>query len=270
MAYWTRMELGLTPLIQIEGATVFRGATLVFENLSLTIAQRCNVAILGPNGSGKTTLLKVLMREIYPVAKTHSVVRILGESRTNIWNLRSQFGVVSSDLQYSYAEQAMGFETVLSGFHGSVGVWGHQDFTQKEREQAKAVLMQLGIHKLADREYGSLSTGQQRRLLLARCLVNNPQHLLLDEPTSGLDLAGTFEYLATMRSLLKAGRTLLLITHNLNEIPPEIDRLILLKEGRIVADDTKSVVLTEKNLTDLYEQPVKLVVKDGWYQAIPG
>ena len=123
---------------------------------------------------------------------------------------------------------------------------------------------------MADRAYGTLSTGQQRRLLLARCLVHNPQLLLLDEPTAGLDLAGTFQYLVTMRGLLNGGRTLLLITHNLNEIPPEIDRVILLKGGRIMADDLKKNVLTAENLTDLYEQPIKVVVKDGWYQAIPG
>ena len=128
----------------------------------------------------------------------------------------------------------------------------------------------LGIIELRDKKYGALSTGQQRRLLLGRALVNNPPSLIFDEPTTGLDLTATFQYLDIMQQLIKSGRTLILVTHHLHEIPPQIQRVILLKNGEIFADGSKQMVLTSALLTALYDQPIELLEKDGWYQAIPG
>jgi iron complex transport system ATP-binding protein len=258
------------PLIEIRDATVFRGSTRVFHRFTLNLEQGCNTVILGPNGAGKTTLLKILTRELYPVVRDGSSVQILGDERRDIWSLRSQLGIVSSDLQYEYADAARGIEVVLSGFYASVGVWGHQGFTDDQTRRAETILQELAMESMANRAYGSLSTGQQRRLLLGRALVNNPPSLLLDEPTTGLDLTATFQYLETMSQLMTHGRTLVLVTHHIHEIPPEIHRVVLLKDGEIFADGDKEVVLTGQNLSSLYSQPIQLVQKQGWYQAIPG
>lgn len=260
----------LAPLIEIRDATVFRGSTRVFHHFSLNLEQGCNTAILGPNGAGKTTLLKILMRELYPVVRDGSSVQILGDKCSDIWSLRSQLGIVSSDLQYEYADAAKGIEVVLSGFYASVGVWGHQEFTDEQTRRAESILRDLAMDSMANRRYGSLSTGQQRRLLLGRALVNDPPSLLLDEPTTGLDLTATFQYLETMRQLMIHERTLVLVTHHIHEIPPEILRVVLLKDGEIFADGDKETVLTGQNLSVLYDQAIQLVQKQGWYQAIPG
>ena len=260
----------LAPLIEIRDATVFRGSTRVFHHFSLNLEQGCNTAILGPNGAGKTTLLKILTRELYPVVRDGSSVQILGDKRSDIWSLRSQLGIVSSDLQYEYADAAKGIEVVLSGFYASVGVWGHQEFTDEQTRRAESILRDLTMDSMSNRRYGSLSTGQQRRLLLGRALVNDPPSLLLDEPTTGLDLTATFQYLETMRQLMIDGRTLVLVTHHIHEIPPEILRVVLLKDGEIFADGDKETVLTGQNLSVLYDQPIQLVQKQSWYQAIPG
>ena len=258
------------PLIDIQDATVFRGSTRVFHHFTLSLEQGLNTAILGPNGAGKTTLLKILTRELYPVVRDGSSVEILGDKRSNIWSLRSQLGIVSSDLQYHYSDEVYGIEVVLSGFYASIGTWGHQEFTAEQRHNAALVMKELSIDHLANRSYGSLSTGQQRRLLLGRALVNDPPYLLLDEPTTGLDLTGTFQYLSNMSKLMISGRTLVLVTHHIHEIPPEIQRVVLLKDGQIFADGLKEDILTGLNLTNLYEQPIELVEKHNWYQAIPG
>ena len=258
------------PLIEIHDATVFRGDTRVFHHFSLALEQLRNTAIIGPNGSGKSTLLKILTRELYPVFSDQSFVRILGDEHKDIWSLRSKLGLVSSDLHYEYTNEATGIEVIVSGFFSSVGVWGHHDPVDYQIKKAKEVLMKLGIIELEDRKYGALSTGQQRRLLLGRALVNNPPSLLFDEPTTGLDLTATFQYLDTMRELIKSGRTLILVTHHLHEIPPEIQRVILLKNGEIFADGNKQEVLTSMLLTKLYDQPIELLEKEGWYQAVPG
>jgi iron complex transport system ATP-binding protein len=260
----------LAPLIEIVDATVFRGSTRVFHHFNLTLEQGSNTAILGPNGAGKSTLLKILTRELYPIFRAHSSIRILGDKRSDIWSLRSKLGLVSSDLQYEYAHTARGIEVVLSGFFASVGVWGHHDFMEDQIQRAKCIMEELEIISLADRKYGSLSTGQQRRLLLGRALVHNPPSLLLDEPTTGLDLTATFQYLNSMRRLMSDGRTLILVTHHIHEVPPEISRVVLLKDGEIFADGDKEDILTGDLLTALYEQPIQLVEKKNWYQAVPG
>ena len=258
------------PLIEICDATVYRGNSKVFDHLDLTLQQGCSAAILGPNGAGKTTLLKLLMRDLYPVQRKTTVVRILGQERGDVWSLRTQLGIVSTDLQQDYAGRASGIEVILSGFHASVGVWGHQVYTDGELERSRETLRVLGIEHLAERRFETLSTGQQRRLLLGRALVNQPGSLLLDEPTGGLDLAATFHYLQTLRRLVLEGRTVVLVTHHIHEIPPEIERIILFDNGRIKADGDKSRILSSDSLSGLFGTPVRLLQSEGWYQAVPG
>ena len=258
-----------TPLVEITHATVCRGDNRVFDDFSLTLSQHESVAILGPNGAGKTTLLKLLMREIYPLWRNHPVVRILGKERNDIWDLRRQLGIISADLQENYSPEVLGRQVVLSGFFSSVGVWGHHRLTREQYQRVEAVLSQLHIQPLADRAFGELSSGQQRRLLLGRALVNAPAHLILDEPTSGLDLAATFQYLQTMRELIRSGHTLVLVTHHIHEIPPEVTRVVMLNQGEVWADGEKAEMLTESRLSSLYGVDVRLVESAGWYQVIP-
>ena len=142
----------LAPLIEIRDATVFRGSTRVFHRFSLNLEQGCNTAILGPNGAGKTTLLKILTRELCPVVRDGSSVQILGDKRSDIWSLRSQLGIVSSDLQHEYSDAAKGIEVVLSGFFASVGVWGHQGFTDDQTRRAEAILQELTMDSMANRQ----------------------------------------------------------------------------------------------------------------------
>ena len=258
-----------TPLIEITHATVCRGDNRVFDDFSLTLSQHESVVILGPNGAGKTTLLKLLMREIYPLWRDHPVVRILGKERNDIWELRRQLGIISADLQENYSPEVLGRQVVLSGFFSSVGVWGHHRLTDEQYQRVEAVLSQLDIQALADRAFGELSSGQQRRLLLGRALVNAPAHLILDEPTSGLDLSATFQYLQTMRELIRSGHTLVLVTHHIHEIPPEVTRVVMLNQGEVWADGEKKEMLTESRLSSLYGVDVRLVESAGWYQVMP-
>lgn len=257
------------PLLDIRNATVYRGETCVFDGFTVRIEQGCHTAILGPNGSGKTTLLKVIARELYPVPSEGSVVRLFGEDNWNVWELRSRLGLVSADLQSTYMPSATVREVVLSGFKSSIGVWPHQTFSAMERQRATEVLTEIGIASLADRPFGTLSTGQQRRALLGRALVHRPCTLLLDEPTNGLDLPASFLYLDVIRNLMRKGVTLLLATHHLHEIPSEVDRVLLLKAGRLVADGPRASVMTADALSNLYEVPVKLVEYNGCLQAFP-
>jgi iron complex transport system ATP-binding protein len=257
-------------IIEIKSVTAYRGETRVFDALSLEIAQGQNTAILGPNGAGKTTLMKLLSRDLYPVAREESSVRVFGRDRWNVWELRSHFGIVSNDLQQDYIESAKGINVILSGYYSSIDTWQHQHFSTEEIEKAEQVIERLGIAHLKDRPFGTLSTGQQRRFLLGRALIHDPDALLLDEPTSGLDLKASFQYLDLIRSLMHAGKTVILVTHHIHEIPPEITRVVLIKDGKIVADGEKSEVLTSERLSMLFDVPIHLVQANGFYQAMSG
>ena len=260
------------PLIDIHNATIYRGDTRVFENFSLTIGQHEQVAILGPNGCGKTTLLKTLNREIYPVVSDQSWVRILGRDRWNVWDLRAHIGIVSHELQMRYTKTNTGLHVVLSGFLSSIGIHGilSDRLGDEQKRRAVQVMHELAISDLAEKPLGEMSTGQQRRCLLARALVHDPDTLIFDEPTAGLDLTASFDLLRRIRGLVEAGKSLLLVTHQLNEIPPDIGRVILMRKGKIVADGKKREILTEENLFRTYDTDIRVSEVGGYYLASPG
>jgi len=259
-------------LIDIRNATIWRGSTRVFHNFDLAIGQHERIAILGPNGSGKTTLLKTLNRELYPVVQANSWLRILGRESWNVWELRRHIGMVSQDLLRRYTPKTTALEVVLSGFFSSIGVHGTLAHlvSAEQRSAAIEVLGELGIASLAGTPLKHMSTGQQQRCLLARALVHGPDTLILDEPTAGLDFAASFDYLRRLRHLAKQGRNIVIVTHHLGDIPPEIDRVVLLRDGRVAADGPKRAVLTAARLSDVYETRIRVAETDGYYLAYPG
>jgi iron complex transport system ATP-binding protein len=257
------------PYLEIHQADVYQGSKQVFERLDLTLNYGEHTAILGPNGAGKSTLIKLLTRELYPRVAENSYVKINGSERVIIWELRKVIGLVSQDLQSGYDGHIKAFDVVLSGLFGSVGIHMHENPSAEQRNLAERALNQVGMVDHADRYYAHLSTGQQRRLLLARALIHKPRVLILDEPTNGLDLQGAFELIRLMRELSKQGISILLVTHHLTEIIPEITRVVLLNRGQVVADGSKETILTESNLARLYNTPLALKLDEGFYHANP-
>jgi iron complex transport system ATP-binding protein len=262
----------LPALIEFHNATIWRGSTRVFENLNLVIPQHERVAILGPNGCGKTTLLKTIYRELYPVVKDDSWVRILGRDRWNVWELRKKIGAVSHDLHSRYTPTTTALAVVVSGFQSSIGIHGllADRVSPEHVTRAREILATLGMAEFVDTELKSMSTGQQRRCLLGRALVHQPATLIMDEPTAGLDISASFDYLRQISRLASEGQNIVIVTHHLNEIPPEVDRVVLLKQGAVVADGSKAETLTDHLLSDLYETPVRVGCIDGHYLAYPG
>lgn len=257
-------------IIDFQNITVFQGRNKVLEDFSLTIDESQSTVILGPNGSGKTTLLKLLNRELYIVEDKVGSLKIFEKDRWNVDELRSNLGVVSQHLQYGYSNSAIGLYVVLSGFYSSDGIWQHQEFDERKLDRAKEVMDLLAISHLKEREFSTMSTGEQRKFLLARSLVNDPAVLVFDEPTSGLDMSTCFQYLEIIRELISMGKKVILVTHHIHEIPPEVTRVILLKEGRVIEDGDKDQILTNTNLTNLFDWPIKVIKENGYYQAIPG
>jgi iron complex transport system ATP-binding protein len=252
----------LPPLIELSNVTVIRGDRAALNDVSLTIRTGEHVAVLGPNGCGKSTLIKLINRELYPVAGVGSI-RILGQKRWNVADLRSHLGIVANDLQSQISPEASVIEAVVTGFTGKLGVFW-VEATDDRIEAARRALLAADADHLAERLFGSLSSGEGRRVLIARALVHDPGALLLDEPTTSLDLASAHSLLQTLRCLAHVGKTLVLVTHHLEEILPDIERVVLLREGQVMADGPKEAVLTEENLSALFGTAISIDSRDPY------
>lgn len=257
-----------TLLLDFHNVTVKRGERHALRGLTLQVEEGEHVAILGPNGSGKSTLLKLLQRECYPLRLPGTQLRILEQESWNIFTLRHRLGIITNDLMAQCTRDITGRELVLSGFFGSVGIWpGQQTVTDEHEKVAREAMERLGVGHLADRWTDELSSGEGRRLLVARALIHRPRTLVFDEPTTSLDLAAQRDMRETMRRLCREGTGLLLVTHHLEEIVPEITRVVLLKKGEIWKDGRKEDVLTEDALQEVFGAPVEVTEQDGFYRV---
>jgi iron complex transport system ATP-binding protein len=253
------------PLIRLRDVTVMRGENVALRGLNLTIGAGEHIAILGPNGCGKSTLIKTITRECYPLARPDSSVEILGESLWNVVDLRKMLGIVSNDLMAQCTREITGYEIVLSGFFSSIGIWPNHHVTGAMREKASEVLRLLEAPHLAEKPVEEMSSGEARRMLIGRALVHSPRALLLDEPSTSLDLFAQHELREIVRKLAQSGIGILLVTHHLSDIIPEIDRVILMRAGQIVGDGAKDALLTAESLQRLFGIEVELAQRGGYY-----
>ena len=239
----------------------------VFSSLSLTLPADQSSAVIGPNGSGKSTLLKLIFRDHYPVENEHSRFRVLGQKPREKDQLRMRMGLVSHELQSKVDKNSTVFDVVISQYYSSLATYVHQDYSKEQIDTARKHLEFMGIEHLAPARFVTVSTGEQRRCLLARALIHNPEYLILDEPTSGLDIKATHQYLEMMSKLIAAGKKIVLVTHHLHEVLPEIDWFVFLKSGELVAQGERKELLTDKKISNLFEIPIHIEQKNGRFTA---
>ena len=258
-------EPGKPALLALNRVTVMRGERAALEDVTLRIEAGEHVCILGPNGCGKSTLIKTITRECYPLANEESSISILGRERWNIFELRSLLGIVSPDLLASCTTDATGRDVVLSGFFSSTRIFPHHSPKPELLARSDAALERLGIAHLAERSVAHMSSGEAKRTLIARALVHEPQALLFDEPSNALDIGAQVQLRETMRELAQSGLGILLVTHHVSEIIPEIERVVLLRDGHIVADGLKDEMLTAARLSQLFGVGVQIGRQDGYF-----
>jgi iron complex transport system ATP-binding protein len=259
------MKNDKVPLLEMKNVSVMRGNNIALERLSLRIEAGEHVCILGPNGSGKSTLIKTITRECYPLVEDDSSMAILGRSLWNVFELRSLLGIVSPDLLAACTTEATGLDVVLSGFFSSTRIFPNHEPLAEHRARAEEALARMGVPYLAERPVLEMSSGEAKRTLIARALVHEPETLLFDEPGNTLDLAGQVELREAMQELARAGLGIVLVTHHVSEIIPEIERVVLLEKGRVLADGRKEELLTSEQLGALFGVEVKLLREDGYF-----
>lgn len=257
------------PLVEFQNVTVYRGDRVALDGLTLSIPMGEHVAILGPNGSGKSTFVKTITRECYPVLEPGSSVRILGEQVWNVFDLRVLLGIVSDDLLAHCQWEVSVRELVLSGFFSSVGVWPYHEVTPEMEHKAGQIISRLEMAALAGRSIHQLSSGELRRALVGRALVHDPTALLLDEPTNSLDVRARNELYAVLARLAATGTAIVMVTHHLEDVLPEIERVVLLRRGRVFRDGPKAEVLTSDALSEAFETPLRVVQDRGRYRFEP-
>ena len=273
----------LPPLLNLQHVTIFRGtadgsavadsvpaemARPALDDISLRIESGEHVCILGPNGCGKSTLIKTITRECYPVVREGSSIAILGRERWNIFELRSLLGIVSPDLLRACTTDATGRDVVLSGFFSSTRIFPHHHPDPRHLALADRALERMGVAHLGGRAVARMSSGEAKRTLIARALVHDPRALLFDEPSNALDIAAQLQLRAAMRELAQSGIAILLVTHHVSEIIPEIERVIFLRDGRIIADGGKNEVLSSERISGLFGIPLRIVQQDGYFHIL--
>jgi iron complex transport system ATP-binding protein len=253
--------------LELRNVNVARGDRIVLHNVNLDIRAGEHVAIMGPNGCGKSTLILTMTCQIYPIVQPGMHVRIFGRERWDLTQLRKHFGVVGAELPGERTSVTTGIDAVTAGFFSASTLWPNLHVTDEMRISTAEALERMEATHLSPQLVGTMSAGEKRRIVIARALVHRPRQLLLDEPSNALDLAAQRELRETLRRLAQQGTGLVLVTHHLGDILPEIERIILMRDGRIVADGRREELLTETRLSELFRTSVRIGRDEQWLHS---
>lgn len=253
------------PFLELNDAIVRRAGSDILRVDSFCLEEGESIALLGPNGAGKSTFVHLITRDVFPLHRDFPPVLFRGNDRITLAEVKRAIGYVSASMQNQIRVHLSAAEIVEGGLFGSLGVPKRLKATPQQHEQALNAMEELGIADLASRDITTLSTGQARRVLIARALVHNPSVLVLDEPCTGLDPEGMFWVRRTMRHLAQSGRAILLVTHYLEDIIPEIGRIAFIQNGQLTEDGPKSSLLTSEKISQLFDIPLNVRESQGYY-----
>lgn len=254
--------------VELRGVSVVREGNRILDRVDLDIDSGENIAVIGANGSGKTTLVKLFSGDILPYYEEDgsSSIRLFGQERWGIFELRNRLGIVSMDLQNRFADDTLVSEVILSGYFGSLDVFRNHEVTEDMLRAVNNAATRMGLQEKLDRKIGNLSLGEMRRVLIARALVSEPELLILDEPMTGLDIVMKGSFRKMFDILVSTGVSIVMITHELEDIPTSVRRVVMIKDGRKMMDGPKEEVLTSENLSRLFDADIGVTCHDGVYR----
>lgn len=256
------------PLFSIHDAVVQRAGRTILHVEDFELAEGQHVALLGPNGAGKSTFIQLLTREVFPLYRENAAVKFRGQDRPLLEDIKSALGIVSSTMHDQVRVHLPALEIVVGGLYGTLGLPMRAEVPPEFFDRGHEALERLGISELANQDIMTMSTGQARRVLVARELIREPSVLVFDEPCTGLDPQGMYHVRETMKTLADEGKSVILVTHYPEDIIPAIDRVLLIKDAEIFADGAKNELLTNEIMSDLFDVPLSVEQHNGWYSLL--
>ncbi|GAA1949953.1 ABC transporter ATP-binding protein [Microbacterium deminutum] len=254
-------------VLEFSDVVVRRNARDIVDHLDWSVSDDERWVILGPNGAGKTTLLQLADTLLHPTSGT---VTILGErlGRSDVFELRPRIGFASTAMAKRIPAEETVLNVVLTAAFSVLGRWNER-YEDIDERRALRVLAEWHLEGLADRTFGTLSDGEQKRVQIARAIMTDPEMLLLDEPAASLDLGAREELVSLLGGYAQAPSTpaMIMVTHHVEEIPVGFTHVMLLAEGRAVAAGPLSATLTAENLTATFGVPIFLTELGGRYAA---
>ena len=241
----------------------------ILSNLNLKLNFGENIVILGPNGSGKSTFLKLLNRSIYPVVSKQSSLKLFNKENINIWDIRRKVGFLFKEMEERVNNGVNLYDLIASGFSGVFNSRYNKLLTDKQKSKIDNLINEWELSNIVNKDFQRLSDGQRRRALLARALVYQPNLLVLDEPFCNLDIKSNFILNKNLNSLIEKSVNIVYVTHNLESIISKTNRVILMKEGKIIKDGKPNTIINSKVLSDLFEIPINVIKQDEYWRIVP-
>ncbi|MDQ6686719.1 MAG: ABC transporter ATP-binding protein [Actinomycetota bacterium] len=257
----------MTAVLELADVSVRRDTATLLERVDWTVEEDERWVVLGPNGAGKTTLVQVCSAQIHP---SSGLVAILGDvlGTVDVFELRPRIGCTSAAVAERIPREERVADVVVSASYGVVGRW-RERYDDLDHDRAAGLLVQLGVGRLAERTFGTLSEGERKRVQIARALMADPELLILDEPAAGLDLGGREDLVSTLSVLAddELAPATVLVSHHVEEVPPGFTHALLLREGRVVAQGPLEEVLTAPTLSETFGLTLQLSLEEGRYAA---
>lgn len=250
---------------QAKEISAFREGYEVVKNLNIKFKTNERIIILGPNGSGKSSIIDLINREIYPIQKSNSFLKIFDKELIDLWDLRRNISTVNNQIKSRINPNLKVFDLLISGLYGT---YCKVKSKSKDNQIAKAVVDKMNLKKISEKKFGILSDGEKQISLIARAIINNPRVLILDEPSANLDLKSKYLLMDYLEYLSRIKINILCITHDISLITKDFNRVILLKNREVMKDGKPSEIINEENINNLFEIKIKLYKGKNNWEAI--
>jgi len=241
----------------------------ILSNININLNYGENILILGPNGSGKSTFLKLLNRSVYPIISNHSSFKLFNKVHINIWELRKKIGFLLKEMEQRVNNGVTLFDVISSGFSGTFNSRYSNLISKSQKIKIDNLINEWDLTNIINTNFQSLSDGQKRRALLARALVYEPNILVLDEPFCNLDLKSNLILNQNINKLINRSVNIIYVTHSLESILPNTNRVLLIKEGKILRDGSPNELINSNILSDLYNMSINVIEQDGFWRMLP-
>jgi len=241
----------------------------ILSDINLNLNHGENIVILGPNGSGKSTFLKLLNRSIYPINSRNSSLKLFNNENINIWEVRKKVGFLFKEMEQRVINGVNLYDVIASGFSGSFNSKFSKLISKSEKEKINKLIYDWELDNIVNKHFKSLSEGQKRRALLARALVYEPSLLVLDEPFCNLDIKSNFILNKNINRLLDKSINIIYVTHNLESILSRTNRVLLIKEGKIIKDGKPNEIIKSEILSELFQISINVIKQNDHWIGVP-